>query len=88
MFGFFKKKEQKIIVEQDKTISVLKDALNEKQEQIRFAEKCSEENIESHIMNLEKVKEILESTTQWKQKQTELNNYVDMALEVLKGKKD
>lgn len=88
MFGFFKKKEQKIIAEQDKTISVLKDALNETQEQIRFAEKCSEESIESHIMNLEKIKGILEGTTQWKQKQTELNNYVDMALEVLKGKKD
>lgn len=81
MFGFKKKKENTIITDLERTNDKLRRIITNEQEARKFAEECKEEEIQNRVLDLEKIKEILESKRQWKQKEVEVNNYVSMALE-------
>lgn len=81
MFGFKKKKENTIITDLERTNDKLRRIITNEQEARKSAEECKEEEIQNRVLDLEKIKEILESKRQWKQKEVEVNNYVSMALE-------
>lgn len=88
MFGFKKKKENIIITDLERTNDKLRRIITNEQEARKFAEECKEEEIQNHVSDLEKIKEVLNSKEQWKRKELETNAYLEVALNKLKGKED
>lgn len=88
MFGSKKKKENTIITDLERTNDKLRRIITNEQEARKFAEECKEEEIQNHVSDLEKIKEVLNSKEQWKRKELETNAYLEVALNKLKGKED
>jgi len=90
MFKLFKKntEEKKRIEILERTNKALRDNLTEEIKARNFAETNYEESIQSRIADLQKFQEILNSKRQWKQKEKEITNYVELALDFLKGKEN
>lgn len=88
MFGFKKKKENTIITDLERTNDKLRRIITNEQEARKFAEECKEEEIQNHVSDLKKIKEVLNSKEQWKRKELETNAYLEVALNKLKGKED
>ena len=90
MFKLFKKntEEKKRIDILERTNKALRDNLTEEIKARNFAETNYEESIQSRIADLQKFQEILNSKKHWKQKEKEITNYVELALDFLKGKEN
>lgn len=90
MFKLFKKntEEKNRIDVLEKTNKALRDNLTDEVKARNFAETNYEESIQDRISDLEKLQEILNSKRQWKQKEREITNYVELALDYLKGKEN
>ena len=90
MFKLFKKNtEEKMRIEiLEKTNKALRDNLTEELKARNFAETNYEESIQDRVADLQKFQEILNSKRHWKQKEKEITNYVELALDFLKGKEN
>lgn len=90
MFKLFKKNtEEKMRIEiLEKTNKALRDNLTEEIKARNFAETNYEESIQDRVADLQKFQEILNSKRHWKQKEKEITNYVELALDFLKGKEN